>query len=559
MWKRIGPIAALLLLALAPMAQAQGTPMPDVRIQFFDNNGLPCSGCLLNAYAAGTSTRQATFSNIDLADPGHKNANPVVMDSAGRPSTGYIYLSATTYRFVLTDSTGATQYWEADNTPAVPSTSSGLDLANQTAGEALNAGDVVYLSGGSGGKTAGRWYKADSANDYSSSTASMVGIVPTAIASTAIGSIRIAGRATGLAGLSTGSTYWVGTAGALTATVPTNARKVGGADTTSTLDFSNQDYASVLERTFRVDATTPYSWTLPAADANGLLSSNGTGTVALTPFPLSIAEGRLTGTTVTPVTTADVSGVTSIFYTPYIGSRIALYSGTVWAIRSFTEITISVTACTASKPYDVFIVDAGAGIQPTAEILVWTNTTTRATALALQDGVLVKSGATTRRYVGSFFCNSSGGQTDDSLAKRFIWNYYNRRARRLARQDNSGWTYSTATLRQAKASTANQVEAITGYAEEEVSLTLTVSVVNDNAATLNINIGIGLDSTTVSSSLGSNYDQTTVSKAVVLNAVYAAFPGIGYHFYTWLESGGGTGTTTWVGRNNNGLEGWVLG
>src|SRR3990167_3844420 len=222
-----------LLCAFPAPGMAQGTPMPWVRQQFLTNAGAVCSGCLLNTYAAGTTTRQDTFTVIGLT-AGNENANPIVMDSAGRPTTGYISLSATTYRFVLTDSTGATTYWDSDNTPAVPAVSGNTDMASQTAGEALSLGDCVYLSDGSGSLTAGRWYQCDADNTYESSTAGMVGIATAAIASGATGTIRIGGRITGLSGLTAGTRYYASaTAGALTATSPTNERFIGVADTTT--------------------------------------------------------------------------------------------------------------------------------------------------------------------------------------------------------------------------------------------------------------------------------------------------------------------------------------
>ena len=95
--------------------------------------------------------------------------------------------------------------------------------------------------------------------------------------------------------------------------------------------------------------------------------------------PLSLAEGRLTLTSATPVTTADVSAATTAYYTPYIGNSIALYDGSsAWANYTFTEISISLVGLTASRPYDIFAYNSGGTV--TIETLVWTSTTARATA-----------------------------------------------------------------------------------------------------------------------------------------------------------------------------------
>lgn len=614
---------ATLLLAIAPATSwSQGTPLPNVQLQFFDNLGNPCSGCLLNAFAAGsTTTRQATYTTNTLT-LGTENANPIVMDSAGRPTTGYIYLSATSYRFVLTDSTGGTQYWEADNTPSVPTTAAGVDVPNQTAGEALSVGDAVYLSDGSGALIAGRWYKADADFTYASSLAGRIGMVPTGIASGASGTIRIGGLATGLSGLNTGSTYYISaTGGALTSTIPPNARVVGTAATSTTLVFSDtgmRALPTVLTKTTtysvaqadgdfvlvkadatagsftinlytavgsagrrvyvkRTDATAARvitidpnaSETIDGATTATLntqnevlgLESDGTNWQILDRGPPTFmgAEGRLTAQTATCVPTIDVTAATSVFYTPCGGSRIALYDGTaVWNVRSFTELSLSISGCTASKPYDVFVYDnAGA---PALEMLVWTNATTRATALVQQDGVLVKTGALTRRFVGTFYCDSSGGQTDDTLAKAYVWNMYNRRTRPLRRIDaTASWTYNSATIRQANASTANQVEVMVGLSEDAVAANVLASAQGTIAETPIVTIG--LDSTTAAAtgvrSAGPRLAAANQDTPVL--ASFTGFPGVGFHFLAWLEARTGSNTMTFEGQNGTSAQSGIEG
>lgn len=207
---------------------ATGTLTPSPYQTVLDANGNPVSGAKINTYIAGTSTPVATYTDVGLTVA---NANPIVADSSGR----YVaFLSpGGSYKYVITDALGAA-IRTIDNITAVPTASASLDVTG-TAGETLTAGLAVYLSDGSGGKTAGQWFKADSANGYSSSTAIAVGMTPAAIASGATGSIRVAGTETGLSSLTVGTTYYAGAAGALTATAPVNARVIGVADTTSSL------------------------------------------------------------------------------------------------------------------------------------------------------------------------------------------------------------------------------------------------------------------------------------------------------------------------------------
>lgn len=72
-------------------------------LRALDSNGDPLPGALLYAYQAGTTTPQDTFSDSALATA---NANPVVADAGGL--FGDIFLSSTTYKFVLKDSGGST-------------------------------------------------------------------------------------------------------------------------------------------------------------------------------------------------------------------------------------------------------------------------------------------------------------------------------------------------------------------------------------------------------------------------------------------------------------------
>src|SRR3972149_4877028 len=121
---------------------------------------------------------------------------------------------------------------------------------------------------------------------------------------------------------------------------------------------------------YLVDDTGPTSYKVGAALLLGLLPST--------------CDGRLTLTSGTPVTTADVTAATSIYFTPYIGDRIAIYDGTRWRLYLFAELTLALGTLTAALPYDVFIYDNAGTL--TLEALAWTNGTTRATALVRQKG-----------------------------------------------------------------------------------------------------------------------------------------------------------------------------
>lgn len=258
------------------------------------------------------------------------------------------------------------------------------------------------------------------------------------------------------------------------------------------------------------------------------------------------ADGRLTLTTATPVTSADVSAATVIYWAPYGGHRVALYDGAAWALYAFTERSISLPAV-ANQVYDVFVYNNAGTI--TLELTAWTNDTTRATALTTQDGVLVKTGATTRRYLGTVRTTAVAGQTEDSAAKRFVWNYYHRVDRLLrVTEGTDSWSYSTAVRRQANASTANQLAVVVGVAEVIVESHVAVTATSD--ANREVYPGIGRDSTTTVATGVTGMQQTVLGTSYTrLTADLLDYPPVGYHFYAWLELGPGAGTVTWYGDN----------
>lgn len=265
----------------------------------------------------------------------------------------------------------------------------------------------------------------------------------------------------------------------------------------------------------------------------------------------AVCDGRLTLTTAVPVTTSDVTGATTVYFTPYKGNKVGLYSGSgsAWTIYTFTEKSLALGTLTNDLPYDVFIYD-NAGT-PTLEFLAWTNKTTRATALVLQDGVLSKTGALTRRYLGTFHTTATT-TTEDSYEKRLLWNYYNRVRRPMRRLETTdNWNYQTATWRQANNSTSNQVAAIVGVAEVAVDLRLQVGCTNNNAG-VQLTVALKEDSVTAPVATASSFGAVGtagVNVKLTLQAHLNNIPAVGYHFWAWLEYSDATGTTTWYGDN----------
>ena len=287
---------------------------------------------------------------------------------------------------------------------------------------------------------------------------------------------------------------------------------------------------------------------------------NGVGAWVAVSGTKFATDGRLTLTTGVPVTTTDVTGATTVYYTPFTGNQIGLYASSVWTSVTFTELSLALGTVTSGLPYDIFIYN-NAGTA-TMEKLAWTSGTARATALTTQDGVLVKSGDATRRYMGTIYTTSTTA-TEDSLTNRYVWNLYNRLPRTFYFTDTTNsWSYTTTAWRQWNNTSANQVNFVVGWSLEPVN----ASFVAVSYCTGIVNYtfgGIGLDrSTTASDAKINGLMFGPADTSVAGTAVYQDYPGVGKHYLAAMEYG--RTAATFVGDDGNanlktGMTGNIIG
>lgn len=277
---------------------------------------------------------------------------------------------------------------------------------------------------------------------------------------------------------------------------------------------------------------------LTAADAaltdvvphyNASASANRKATIShllalLAPTP----RGRLTLTTATPVTTSDVTTSSNLYYTPLDGNTIVLWDGTRWVCLTFTEITLALSGLTSGKNYDVFAYISSGSVA--IESLVWTDDTTRATAVTYQNGRLCKSGDKTRLYLGTFRTVSTT-ETCDTEAKRYLYNHYNRRGRKLRCYDTTdSWNYNGTTFREARAQSTegtSRVGVVSGWADCEIGLE---NVMRPQASQYILGCGIGRDSDT---NIADHYGGTAYG---AVPARYRGCVPVGYHYFSRLEA-----------------------
>ncbi len=263
---------------------------------------------------------------------------------------------------------------------------------------------------------------------------------------------------------------------------------------------------------------------------------------------------RLTLTTAVPVTTSDVTGAGTLYYTPYKSGSVVYYTGSEWAQATISEINLSLTL-TSGKNYDVFVSCSSSSACALSLSAAWTNDTTRADALGTQDGVTALNSDKTKLWVGTIRASgtnttedSAGGSTTQVGGKRFVWNRFNQVPRPLKVIDTTdSWNYSTGTWRQANNASGNKVEWVTGDASARVSAQAQAPIFSNNMAGRAAHLGVGIDSVTVPSGLlGQAYSATPSGVTSTAVGAYSGFPGLGYHYASWMEYGG-DGTTTFKG------------
>jgi len=161
-----------------------------------------------------------------------------------------------------------------------------------------------------------------------------------------------------------------------------------------------------------IGTATPTANKIPIADASGLLDS----------WVRQGGECRLT-----------LSG-SNLLLSRYNGYRLVV-DNVVQAIPS-AGVTVSATGLTANTTYCIYAFMSSG--------VMTLEASTTAYAADSRNGIMVKSGDTTRTLVGMARTNSSGAWAD-SLTQRFVLSYYNRRIRGLCYSTNSPFSTSSTT------------------------------------------------------------------------------------------------------------------
>jgi hypothetical protein len=333
-----------------------------------------------------------------------------------------------------------------------------------------------------------------------------------------------------------------------------------------------------------------------------VLTSNGAGalpTFQVAAGSLTAPQGRATLTSATPITTADVTAATSIYYAPDTGRYCPVYNGTSTTMRDFTSSSTDQVGQTlaldndsghtgyhqSGKNFYLFLADVS-GVLYFGTGPAWTGDTTVGTGagtteLEWFEGRWVNKVSMTLRHGSASgntvtvpvrqgtcvagFRATANGQATDAYDKRLLSNIYGISARQLLRRDTTdSWSWSTASYHQVNASASNQIETFCCFATSPIFLHHKAIPLNSTSTLRIVYAGIGINSATVQSASIAAFarigDTSVVSQSP--EADYTGFAPLGYTIWYMQEKGAGTDTQTWFGDGGgtdfqSGMAGWV--
>lgn len=254
-------------------------------------------------------------------------------------------------------------------------------------------------------------------------------------------------------------------------------------------------------------------------------------------------------------------------------------SAVIVTVDSATQVTVDVNSTgdgtntitfklPADKNFDVFVF-SNSGTPKLEFSQAWTSDTARNQAIITQNGVDVKSGATTRLLIGTIRTTATAGQMEDSgyttyPANRLVWNKYNQVKRTVTIiEATNSWTVVQNGSYQIGAwngSNNNRFNLVQGDNLHPVYL-IFAGVGSANGI---VSAGIGLDVTNAISSnfFPANAETTSVSHAPI--TVYHQYTGLGFHFLQLIQVANISANTTFFGDNNiptvqqSGANGYVM-
>lgn len=245
---------------------------------------------------------------------------------------------------------------------------------------------------------------------------------------------------------------------------------------------------------------------------------------------------------------------TNIYWVPKEGNSLTLYDGTDWEEFTSAQITLDLSGLTENTNFDVFAYDNGGTVS--LETVAWTNDTTRATSLVALDGLYVKSGDSTRLYIGSFRTTSTGTTERQVLitssgadnTKLLLFNAYSHSQSDLVAKlnfDISNWYNTTVgTWRVANDSSGWRSQFLLGL--PTLIKGFYRATANTDAISTTTVLSLGMD--TVAPHSYSAPGSTNTTDPVTITALLETQMGVGFHELLPIEFQNGAGSGLYYGH-----------
>jgi hypothetical protein len=370
--------------------------------------------------------------------------------------------------------------------------------------------------------------------------------------------------ATGPAG-ATGPTGVVGATGVTGNAGPTGPTGVAGlTGATGPTGVTGPTGAGATGATGPVGAT-------GATGPTGISVTGATGATGAT--PVFEPRGRLTLTSGAPIQTVNAAAATTIYFTPYKGDSIALWSGSAFVARSFAELSLALDSNAADTGYhqsgkimDLLVFDdagtlrLGTGVAWSGDNLIgtgagsaereylngfWVNKNAMVCRFGSASGNTVSVAARRGLIVGSVMFTANGqteftpapaGAAGGTPAKLMLSNIYNQMQIVAVENDTTSSYAKTTTATEAfGASTNNRIDFLNALADTSVAAeagsTLIVTAANATPY-----LGIGLDSTSIMTGLKPLVSTAATGSNIPALASYYGIPSIGKHSVYALQA-----------------------
>jgi hypothetical protein len=305
---------------------------------------------------------------------------------------------------------------------------------------------------------------------------------------------------------------------------------------------------------------------------------------ATSPAAPATPQGRLTLVTGTPVIAADQTAKSTLYYPCFRGKLVPYFDGTTDQADTISGCEVSdamqasgTGVLNASGVFDVWWVHSGANrlcvatdgsgggwaadtagsnvlrgtgysaIHNTRGYYTNTNALAHCYNGSTDYGSIAADRAT---YLGSIY-TTAAGQTGVQMFPTpasggsapivGIWNAYNREPIAVTSIDNGGsYTYGTATWRSVRASNANRLTGVWGFAAAAPRMTFSLDINDANNCGLP-GIGIAIDSTTAAPTTFGTWRSCGFGSGLVNVELAGALPQVGLHYFQAMELGGAGG------------------